>query len=219
MSNLKKTILAALLVAVGVVLARFISIKTPIITISFTFVVNMLSGMLLGPVWSIFVCGLIDLIGALLFPFGAYFFGYTFSAMLSGLIYGLLLYKKKPISRKKFLIRLVISSLLVIIICNSVLNTIWVYIQTKKAAMAILPARLLKQLIMLPIHIVVMFFLDMGLEKMGIYKKYIYINNLDQNKENEQENKQNDDGLAPNVVANGNKGNDQIVSGDAADDK
>lgn len=175
MNRLKKFILAALLIAVGVVLNRFISIKTPIVTISFTFVVYMLSGIVLGPWWSMMIAGLIDLIGALLFPFGAYFVGYTISAMLTGLIYGFFLYKNKPVSRKKFLVRIIVSVVLVAVICNLALNSLSVYIQTRKAVAAILPTRLIKQLILIPVEIVLIFFLDMGLEKMGIYKKYVYV--------------------------------------------
>lgn len=170
MSKLKKVILAGLFIAVGVVLNRFLSIKTPIITISLTFIPHMLSGILLGPWWTMITAGMTDLIGALLFPFGPYFVGYTFSAALAGLIYGLLLYRKKPMSRKKFIVRLVIATLLVVVICNAILNSLWIYITTKKAVSFFVPTRMIKQLIMLPIQIVVIFLLDLGLDKMGAYK-------------------------------------------------
>lgn len=169
MSKLKKIILAGLLLATTIVFNRFMSVKTPIIVISFSYIPVMLSGILLGPWLTMLVSGLADLVGALLFPFGAYFVGYTISALISGLIYGLFLYRKKEISNKKFILRLILSSLLVLIVCNGVLNTLWIYITTKKAVMAILPTRVLKQLIMLPIQVVSMFFIDLGLRKMKAY--------------------------------------------------
>ena len=100
MSNLKKVIIAALMLAATIVLSRFLSVKTPIIVISFSYIPIMLCAILLGPWWTMLVAGLADLIGALLFPFGAYFVGYTISATLSGLIYGIFLrYKKETHQR------------------------------------------------------------------------------------------------------------------------
>lgn len=166
MSKLKKTILAALLLAVTIVLSRFLSINTPILTINFSFLPIMLSAILLGPFYSTLIAGLSDLIGALLFPFGAYFVGYTISSALAGLIYGLFLYSpKKELNKKQLIIRLVISTFLVLLICNTVLNTLWIYLTTKKALFAILPTRLLKQLIMLPIQVVSLTLIYLGLKK------------------------------------------------------
>lgn len=171
MSKIKQTILAGLLLATTIVLSRFLSIKTPIVVISFSFIPIMLSGMLLGPWWAMIICGLSDLIGALLFPFGAYFVGYTITSTLAGLTYGLFLQRKNNKTNKKLILNLIISSLIVLILCNGVLNSVWIYITAKKAIMAILPTRLLKQIIMLPIHVIVLYFLNLGLDKMGAYKK------------------------------------------------
>lgn len=192
MSKLKKVILAALLLATTVVLSRFLSIKTPIIVISFSYLPIMLSAILLGPFYSTLIAALSDLIGALLFPFGAYFFGYTLSSAFAGLIYGLLLYKgKKEFSNKNFIIRLIVSTLLVIVVCNTLLNTLWIYITTKKALVAILPTRLLKQLIMLPIQVVSVFFVDLGLKK-------IYPNFFERENDKEDEQTQNDKNVNEN---------------------
>lgn len=47
MSKLKKITLSAMLLALLIVLSRFLSVKTPLLVISFSFVPVMLSGMLL----------------------------------------------------------------------------------------------------------------------------------------------------------------------------
>lgn len=169
MSKLKKLILAGLLLATTIVLNRFLSIKTPILVISFSYIPIMLSSIMLGPWYTMLIAGFADLIGALLFPFGAYFVGYTISAVISGLIYGLFLYRKKEFSNKSFILRLILSTLIVLIVCNCLLNTIWIYITTKEALFAILPTRLLKQLIMLPIQVVSIYFIDLGLKKLKVY--------------------------------------------------
>lgn len=188
MTKLRKVLVAALLLATTIVLNRFISIKTPILVISFSGLSTMLCGILLGPVWTMLVAGLSDLIGALLFPFGAYFVGYTISAALAGLIYGLFLYRKKKISKKIFILKIIVSIILVLVICNAILNTVWIYVTTKKALFAILPARIIKQMIMLPILGIAIYFIDLGLDKAGIYDKLFNYEqeNLSQSLQGEQ---------------------------------
>lgn len=172
MSKIKKIIIAGLLLATTIVLSRFLSIKTPIVVISFSFIPLMLSGILLGPWWTMMIAGLADLIGALLFPFGAYFVGYTITSLITGFVYGLFLHRKDDkLNNKKFVLKLIISCFIVLIVCNGLINSLWIYITSKKAIMAILPTRLLKQIVMLPIEVVIMFFINLGLDKMGIYIK------------------------------------------------
>lgn len=171
MSKLKKILFAALFLATTVVFNRFLSIKTPIIMISFTFVPVMLCAILLGPWWTMAVAGLADLIGALLFPFGAYFVGYTISSALAGLIYGFFLKYKPNKSQKRMILDLILSILIVIVVCNAFLNSLWIYMTTKKALAVILPTRLLKQLIMFPVEVVTIYSINLGLSKMGVYKK------------------------------------------------
>ena len=166
MSKIKKIIIAALLLAASIVINRFLSVNTSILSIGFTFVPLMLSGIILGPKYSLLIAGLSDLIGALLFPFGSYFVGYTISSSLTGLVYGLLLYNKEGfIFNKKFLIRLLIAILIVCILINGVLNTIWIIMTVKSASYAIIPTRVLKQLIMIPVMFITMSSLTKLLEK------------------------------------------------------
>jgi len=95
MSKNKKIILTAVLLAMLILLSRLLSIKTPITKISFAFVPTMLCAIWLGPVWTVILNTLGDIIGATFFPIGPYFIGYTISTAIAGLIYGLILYKKK----------------------------------------------------------------------------------------------------------------------------
>lgn len=192
-SKLKKIIIAGLLLATTIVLNRFLSVKTPVLVVSFSFIPVMLSGILLGPWWTMAVAGLADLIGALLFPFGSYFVGYTISAVVSGFIYGMFLQKKFNTTKKRFIINLVISTLLVLIICNAGLNSLWIHITLKKAIWVILPTRLLKQLIMLPIQVVSIFFIDLGLEKIGVYKKLADSEEIIDPEDNEKSKEKNND--------------------------
>lgn len=95
------------------------------------------------------------------------FFGYTVSTALAGFIYGIFLYRnsEKSYSTKQFIIRLILSTTLVAVIVNMGLNTLWSSMTTGKAFFVLLAARIVKQLIMIPIHVVVIFFLEKVLRK------------------------------------------------------
>lgn len=177
MSKNKKIIITAILLAMLIILSRFLSIKTPILKISFSFIPTMLCAIWLGAKWTILLNVLGDIIGATLFPTGPYFIGYTISTAIAGLIYGLLLYKKEEntFTEKQFIIRVIISIILVAIIVNMGLNTLWTSITTGKAFKVLFLTRIVKQLIMIPIHIIVILFIERMLRKP--FDTYIRSNN------------------------------------------
>lgn len=167
-------IISAILLALLIVLNRFLSIKTPLLVISFSFVPIMMGAILLGPKYSMLIAGLGDLIGAILFPFGTYFPGFTVSAALSGFIYGIFLYKKpeEQVSNKKFIIKLVISNLLVLGVIEIFLVSLWLYILYEKAYLVVVSSRVVAQLIMFPIRIITIFILEKALRP--VVHKYLY---------------------------------------------
>lgn len=148
-----KVIVVAILLASEIVLARFLAIRTPIISIGFSFVPLMLSGMMLGWKYSTFIAVAADLIGATLFPSGAFFIGYTLTAALTGFCAGILLYRPEGIKvDRNFIIRLVIYVLISTAVLHGGLNTLWIMITTGGASNVIVPVRVAKQLIMAPIE-------------------------------------------------------------------
>lgn len=172
MTKIKKIILSSILLSVLIILNRFISIKTEILVISFTFIPIMMSAIWLGPKYSTIIALLGDLIGAILFPFGPYFPGFTVSSAISGLIYGIFLYNKgNEMSNKKLIIRLTISSVIQLIAINIFLTSLWIHILYGKAYIAIMAGRTITQIIMIPIHIITIY----GLEKFSrpYIKKYL----------------------------------------------
>lgn len=162
MSRNKKIILTAVLLSMLIVLSRFLSIKTPITKISFGFVPTMLCAIWLGPKWTVLLNVLGDLIGATFFPTGPYFVGYTISTAIAGLIYGIFLFKKEEDSYKdlEFIIRLIIATVFVAVIVNMGLNTLWTSMTTGKAFKVLFVTRVTKQLIMIPVHVIVIFALE-----------------------------------------------------------
>ena len=173
MSKTKKIILSALLLAMTIVLARFLSFNVWFLSIGFSFVPMALAGMWLGPKYSAIICCLADLIGALLFPFGTFFIGFTISAICKGLIYGLVLYKKgEELTDKELIIRLIIACTLVIIFVSLIMNAIWLVIMYDKAFLAVLGTRLIPELIMIPVQVITIFVLVKALKP--ITRKYLF---------------------------------------------
>lgn len=151
----RKIILAGLLLASTIVLARVLAIRTTILTISFSFVPIMFSAIILGPKYTIFISTIADIIGALVFPVGNYFYGFTITAFLTGLVYGFLLYQKDKLEiNSKFIIRALASILIVVILLNGVLNTIWVTMIVKDASAILIWPRIIKEAVMIPVQII-----------------------------------------------------------------
>ena len=75
--------------------------------------------------------------------------GFTLTAFLTGMIFGFFL-KGKEITWKSVLP----ASLLVILGCNLCLDTLWLSILMGDGYLALLPARILKCVLMLPIHLI-----------------------------------------------------------------
>ena len=92
--RLKVMLHVTVLVALEVVLSRFCSIATQFGKMGFAFAPLAVCGMLFGPWWGCLAGGLADFIGAILFPIGPYFPGFTLSNALVGLLFGLCLHKR-----------------------------------------------------------------------------------------------------------------------------
>lgn len=158
MSKTKKMILSALMITLSIVLSRFLSIKTPLLSISFAFVPVVLSAIWLGPKYTCLIAGISDVVGAILFPFGEFFVGFTISSILAGLIYGLILYKKQgELTSKQLIVRLIVATILVNLFINMGLNTLWLVIMYDKAFFVVLGGRIIKELIMIPIEVITIF--------------------------------------------------------------
>lgn len=116
----KLIVVMGLLVAMEIVLNRFLSINAWNIKIGFSFLPVVIAAMVFGPVHAAIVGGLGDLIGAILFPIGAYFPGFTLTAVLMGLVWGFLLHKEcSPI-------RIIIAAATNQFILGLCLNTYWI---------------------------------------------------------------------------------------------
>ena len=112
-------------------------------------------GILYGPVIAAIGYGLADVIGALLFPTGAFFPGFTVSAVLTGLIFGWVLYKKEVT-----IVRALIASALVCLAVNLLINTYWLTIIIGKGFTVLLASRAVKELVAIPVMAAVIVLTD-----------------------------------------------------------
>lgn len=165
LGNLRTLTTAAMFLAIAVVLGYFTIEAGPYLKIGFGSVVNQFVYYLFGPVTGGVYAGVLDLVKYVAKPTGPFFPGFTFNAILAGIIYGSLLYHR-PLTFKRTLL----VHLIVIIVCNVFLNTLWLSMITGKTIMVMLPVRLLKNMIMWPIDTIIFVTIAKNMERAGIVK-------------------------------------------------
>lgn len=110
--------------AVAVVLDGFGSIRIgDFIKINFACLPLALLGVLFGPTVGFFAGVLVDIIGYLINPIGAFLPWLMLITGLEGMIYGLVLYNLKPEKTYKQFIRITVARAIVCVVCNLCLNT------------------------------------------------------------------------------------------------
>lgn len=126
---------------------------TPELRVSVGFVCNASVAMLYGPTVGMMTGFSTDVLGFLLSPNNnaGYFPGYTITAIVGGLLYGLWLYKGRP-----SIPRCIAAKLSVNIVCNLFLNTLWSALLYQKGFWVLLPGRLFKNLILLPLEVLIL---------------------------------------------------------------
>lgn len=149
----------ALLLALATILGFFKIPITQIIEIRFGSLPIAVSGAFFGPVIGCIVGGLADILAYLVKPTGPFFPGFTISSALGGVIFGFILYSK---DRKPTIIRIIIAQVVYTIVIGLIINTLNLYflygdISAGVAGyFAYMGTRLLKELIMLPINILLL---------------------------------------------------------------
>jgi ECF transporter S component (folate family) len=152
--GVNQIVIMGLLVAMDVILARFLSINTPISRVGFAFVARVIAAVVLGPVQAAIVGACGDFVGAIVFPSGAYFPGFTLTAAMIGLIYGLFLHKKVTPVR---IVAAVVTSQ---ILCSLGLNTLWLSMITGTSFPVLLSTRLIQALVTGAVQIATIFVLQ-----------------------------------------------------------
>ncbi|MBQ9272701.1 MAG: folate family ECF transporter S component [Mogibacterium sp.] len=148
-------VITGFMVALSVVLSKLVSINISFLRIGFGFLPIAVLAILYGPVVAAVGYALADLIGAWLLPTGQFFPGFTVSAILTGLIFGWVLYKKEVT-----LARALLASALVCLVVNLLLNTWWLTFIIGKGFTVLLASRAVKELVAIPVMAVLIVLVD-----------------------------------------------------------
>lgn len=179
--NLHSLVAIALLLALRIALGYVTTIQiSDSIKIGYTIFPTTILSMMFGPVAGGIAGGVADLLGYFLKPSGAFFPGYTLDSIVAGMIYGISFYKREKITP----VRVALTLLSVTVIVNLCMTTTWISIQyamksvpdilSNPAAafqdfsikfLAILPTRIIKNLIMLPINTIGVYFILQAVRK------------------------------------------------------
>lgn len=125
-NNSKKLIFASLLVAYSVILSTvFNNFHVPTILLGTTirpsigYLIIVLAGLLLGPMYGAAVGGVSDVLGYLMYPLGTFYPGFTLTSILVGLFPGIFY---KVVQKNKAL-------LIIVIVCTALIEmvttTVW----------------------------------------------------------------------------------------------
>ena len=149
-------VLSGVFIATSVVLTRFFGFMLfgGIVRLSLGIVPIAMAGAFYGGI----VGALADLLGAVLFPQGAYFPGFTVTAFVQGLIPGLIVHRafiSEKVNKRTLTIYVIISMVLTVVIASLGLNTFWLSILFQKGFWVMLPSRITTSLIVGVINTIV----------------------------------------------------------------
>lgn len=165
LKSIKTLCIMGMLGALSIVINQFTIQIGDFLKIGFSNECNVMIDCLFGPVVGAVFGGGMDILKFIIKPTGGFFFGWTLSAILAGVIMGFGLYKKKITY-----IRLLIVRLANALIINAGLGTLWLDMMYGNGFLALLPARLIKNIVAAPVEALIFFVIYKSLEKAGIFK-------------------------------------------------
>ncbi len=172
----KNIVISALLVALNIVLTRYIAINTPLVKIGFGFLPLIVAALYLGPIYTGMIYAVADVIGVFMVPNAAFNPVFTLTAFLAGITYGLFLYPSSPICKSltkagKGLARVFhvseekqrtfsdfflafITGFVVTIVFSLFANTFLIHFYFRVRYEILIPTRLIQAAILIPLHTV-----------------------------------------------------------------
>lgn len=138
--------ISAMMLALSVIFGFFKIPLSQVSEIRLQFLPVAAEGILFGPLYGGIVGGLSDILCYIVRPTGAFFPGFTVSAVIQGIIYGLILHKDHGL--KRIMIALILDTVIV----SLILNPLWLMILYGNSFVVVFSARIIKVLIMFPIN-------------------------------------------------------------------
>lgn len=161
--NLKVIVICAMMIAVAVIVDQFSVSYGQYLRFGFSTHVNQVVYMLFGGAVGTVFGGVADVVKYFVKPNGEFQIAFMLNSMLAGLIYGMFYYK-----RKMTLLNIFIAQATVAIICNIVINTYLLVIFNGLKLEVILPIRIARNLIMVPINSLIFFYISTALQRAKI---------------------------------------------------
>lgn len=165
LKKLKTLVITSLLIAIGIVLGQFSIQLTENVKIGISFIATQMTANLFGPVVGGIMGGVTDILKFIIKPTGTFLIGYTVSAILGPMIYGVMLYKK-PISFG----RILLSKTVVAILINLLLGSFWSYHYFGVAFWASIPAKLIQQVIQVPLQSILYYLVMKALKEAKVFQ-------------------------------------------------
>ncbi|MDD4849394.1 MAG: folate family ECF transporter S component [Gemmiger sp.] len=152
--------LAAVLAALNLVLNQFTIPLSQYLEIGFDFLTVAATAYLCGP-WMAALAGFsTDVLGYFLRPNGPYFPGFTLSAILLGVVYGLWYYHR-PVS----IPRIMGCKLVVTLLFNFLLTPLWLHLMYGQAFVVLSGLRIVKNIIKFPVDVALLYLVLKTCEK------------------------------------------------------
>lgn len=154
-ADIKKTktvAVCAMIIAINVVLSFFVPVFGDYLKIEFGFVTLPVISMMFGPITGCIVGMIQDIVGLIIKPTGGLLLTLTMTDGITGMIYGMMFYK-----RKVSFVRIFLTQLIIVVAVNIVLNTIALAPTVASGFVGILPSRIIKNILLLPVQSVIMY--------------------------------------------------------------
>jgi ECF transporter S component (folate family) len=166
----RDTAILGLLIAMQIVFLRLISLETQNIRIDFVFIPIALCAIMYGPLKGGLCAAAGDVLSFLLFPPPFPFFpGFTFTAFLSGVIFGLCLYRKP-----KSVIRFAIAVIVICIVKNLTLDTLWIaIIHTENFFAQPMAEMLIRLIALMPVRVIHLILIPVQIITLSLLWKYL----------------------------------------------
>ncbi len=157
-----KICITAVLCVLAIIANRFLSFNVWNLSLGISFLPILICALVLGPVYGGICGGLADLIGAVLFPFGPFFPGFTLTAFISGFLFGLI---KTNGSKGQFLLTCFSVFFIEEILCTVLLNSLWISVLFDSPFLPLLLTRIPKAAVMICLEIAAAFIIKSHLLK------------------------------------------------------
>ncbi len=153
------------MLAISVIFEQFI-FTTQYLKVTLSTYSKVIVSIMFGPAAGGLVYALTDILSVITNPKGPYFPGFTFSAMLAGIIYGVSFYKKRA-----NLPRVAFTVAIVNLVCSVTLNTTWLVMMYNLQLNVIFVPRVILALSSTVVETALIFALYKSLSKLEIIKR------------------------------------------------